>query len=47
MIITIAKIKNNNKTEDHIKEIKKPGVEIVGGCCGTIPEYIKKIKETI
>ena len=32
---------------DSIKEIKKLGVEIVGGCCGTTPEYIKKIKETI
>lgn len=32
---------------DSIKEIKRLGVEIVGGCCGTTPEYIKKIKETI
>lgn len=30
-----------------IKKIKALGVEIVGGCCGTTPEYIKKIKETI
>ena len=32
---------------DSIKKIKALGVEIVGGCCGTTPEYIKKIKETI
>ena len=32
---------------DSIKEIKRLGVEIVGGCCGTTPKYIKKIKETI
>ncbi len=32
---------------DSINKIKKLGVEIVGGCCGTTPEYIKKIKETI
>jgi methionine synthase I (cobalamin-dependent) len=32
---------------DSIKKIKGLGVEIVGGCCGTTPEYIKKIKETI
>ena len=31
----------------NIKAIKKIGVEIVGGCCGTTPEYIKKIKEII
>jgi len=30
-----------------IKKIKAFGVEIVGGCCGTTPEYIKKIKEII
>ncbi len=32
---------------DSIKQIKELGVEIVGGCCGTTPAYIKKIKETI
>jgi len=32
---------------DSIKKIKGLGVEIVGGCCGTTPEYIKKIKESI
>lgn len=31
----------------NIRKIKKLGVEIVGGCCGTTPEYIKKIRETI
>ncbi len=32
---------------NNIKKIKRLGVEIVGGCCGTTPEYIKKIKELI
>jgi len=32
---------------DNIKKIKALGVEIVGGCCGTTPEYIKKIKNLI
>lgn len=32
---------------DSIKEIKTLGVEIVGGCCGTTPDYIRKIKDTI
>lgn len=32
---------------DSIKKIKTLGVEIIGGCCGTTPEYIKKIKEII
>ena len=31
----------------NIKKIKGLGVEIVGGCCGTTPEYIEKIKEII
>lgn len=31
----------------NIKKIKELGVEIIGGCCGTTPDYIKKIKEMI
>jgi len=31
----------------NIKKIKELGIEIVGGCCGTTPEYIQKIKETL
>ena len=31
----------------NIKKIKELGVEIVGGCCGTTPSFIRKIKETI
>lgn len=30
-----------------IQKIKELGVEIVGGCCGTTPAFIAKIKETI
>lgn len=32
---------------DNIKKIKALGVEIVGGCCGTTPAYIKKIKSSL
>ena len=32
---------------DNIKKIKSLGVEIVGGCCGTNPDYIRKIKDII
>ncbi|MCK4297482.1 MAG: homocysteine S-methyltransferase family protein, partial [Candidatus Marinimicrobia bacterium] len=28
---------------DNIFSIKKLEVEIVGGCCGTTPEYIRRI----
>ena len=30
-----------------LKEIKKHGISIVGGCCGTSPSYIKKLSEII
>ena len=32
---------------ESIKAIKALGVEIVGGCCGTTPAYIEKIKEMV
>ena len=32
---------------DNIAEIKKLGVDIVGGCCGTSPRYIELIKDKI
>jgi len=32
---------------DNILKIKNFGVNIVGGCCGTTPDYIAKIKELI
>ncbi len=32
---------------DNILSIKKIGVEIVGGCCGTTPEYIQRIVSKI
>jgi 5-methyltetrahydrofolate--homocysteine methyltransferase len=31
----------------NIRIIKSEGIEIVGGCCGTTPEYIRDIAETI
>ena len=30
-----------------VKEIKKHGASIIGGCCGTSPLYIKKIRQII
>lgn len=30
-----------------VKEIKKLGASIIGGCCGTNPSYIKKLSEII
>lgn len=32
---------------ENINKIKALGVEIVGGCCGTTPDYIRKIREFI
>lgn len=32
---------------ENIKKIKEVGVEIVGGCCGTTPVYIRRIREVI
>lgn len=32
---------------NNIRKIKALGVEIVGGCCGTTPQYIEKIKGLI
>lgn len=32
---------------DNIAQIKKLGIEIVGGCCGTNPNHIKNIKNKI
>jgi methionine synthase I (cobalamin-dependent) len=31
----------------NIKKIKALGVDIVGGCCGTTPAFIRKIRETL
>ncbi|MEN8246945.1 MAG: homocysteine S-methyltransferase family protein [Thermodesulfobacteriota bacterium] len=38
-----------NETEfaNNMKKIRELGIEIIGGCCGTTPAYIKKIKETL
>ncbi|MCF8069006.1 MAG: homocysteine S-methyltransferase family protein [Desulfobacterales bacterium] len=38
---------NEDFFSNSIKEIKALGVEIVGGCCGTTPKYIKRVKEII
>jgi len=38
------------KVKTYLKEVKrwiKDGVQIIGGCCGTTPEYIKAIKNYI
>ncbi len=33
--------------EENMQRIAELGVNIIGGCCGTTPAYIKKIKENI
>ncbi len=38
---------NPDYFSDVILEIKKLGVKIIGGCCGTTPEYIRKINQKI
>lgn len=38
------------KVKTYLKEVKqwiKDGVQIIGGCCGTTPEYIKAIKNYV
>ena len=32
---------------NNIKKIKELGVEMIGGCCGTTPAYIQRIKEIL
>jgi homocysteine S-methyltransferase len=32
---------------DYAKKWKKLGVKIIGGCCGTTPEYIKQLKKVL
>lgn len=32
---------------ENIKKVKALGVEVVGGCCGTTPDYIRKVREMI
>ena len=32
---------------DFMEKLAQAGAAILGGCCGTTPEYIKKIKEKI
>ena len=31
----------------HMKKLVEAGADIVGGCCGTTPEYIRKLKELL
>ena len=31
----------------HMKEIVKAGAAVVGGCCGTTPDYIRVLKESV
>ncbi|HEC91845.1 MAG TPA: homocysteine S-methyltransferase family protein [Candidatus Atribacteria bacterium] len=43
-------VKYSQDLDDYVKyipEIIKEGARIIGGCCGTNPEYIKKIKEIV
>ncbi len=38
---------DENTFTDNIIKIKALGIEIVGGCCGTTPAFIHKIRESI
>lgn len=43
-------LKYNNNSEyfsDAAKELVNQGVRLIGGCCGTTPEHIKKIKNVV
>lgn len=43
-------LKYNNNSEyfsDAAKELVNQGVRLIGGCCGTTPEHIKKIKNIV
>ena len=31
----------------HMKKLIEAGADIIGGCCGTTPEYIRKCKEML
>ncbi|MGI6007153.1 MAG: homocysteine S-methyltransferase family protein [Ruminococcus sp.] len=31
----------------HMKELAEAGAGLIGGCCGTTPAYIRKVKETM
>ena len=35
------------KTASHVAELIKAGADIIGGCCGTTPEHIRKMREVI
>lgn len=39
--------KNINYFAQKVSDIAADGADIVGGCCGTTPEYIRKIREKI
>jgi len=38
---------NINYFADKISDIANDGADIVGGCCGTTPEYIRRIRSTV
>jgi S-methylmethionine-dependent homocysteine/selenocysteine methylase len=37
--------KDKEKYISYVKKWKRVGVKIIGGCCGTTPEYIKRISQ--
>lgn len=38
---------NVNYFEDNLRQIAELGIDMIGGCCGTTPEYIKALHEHI
>lgn len=43
----IFSTRNMDYFASKVSDIAAEGVDIVGGCCGTTPEYIRKIKEKV
>ncbi|MCP4724881.1 MAG: hypothetical protein GY863_07585, partial [bacterium] len=33
--------------EERIPELIESGIDIIGGCCGTTPEHIRKIRDLV
>ena len=44
---TVSYPEDETEFAGNMKQIKALGIDIVGGCCGTTPSYIRKIKASI
>lgn len=46
-MLLIVKLDNEGYFTENMKRIARLGVDIMGGCCGTTPNYIKRITKSI